>query len=75
MDANNPASGRVSRHFLPFLVGWLGFFFFSPSWLGAQMAEQKIQAQYAGASLEDVLQDLSKRYGVRFAYSPEFIPL
>ncbi|MBK7477861.1 MAG: STN domain-containing protein [Haliscomenobacter sp.] len=75
MDANNPVSGRISRHFLPFLVGWMGFFFFSPSWLGAQMAEQKIQAQYAGASLEDVLQDLSKRYGVRFAYSPEFIPL
>ncbi len=75
MDANNPVTGRIFPCLLSVLIGWISIFLFSSSVLVAQTAEQKIQAQYAGTSLEDVLEDLSKRYGVRFAYSPEFIPL
>lgn len=43
--------------------------------LSAQPRPSSIQAQYTGIPLQDVLQDLHKRYGLRFAYSPKYIPL
>jgi len=41
----------------------------------AQSRPIEIQARYHAVPLEDVLQDLSRRYGLRFAYSPQYLPM
>lgn len=48
--------------------------FYSPA-LHAQPRVGRIQAQYSLTPLEEILRDLNKRYGLRFAYSPTYIPL
>ena len=49
-------------------------FSYTPT-LHAQPRVGRIQAQYHLTPLEEILRDLNKRYGLRFAYSPTYIPL
>jgi hypothetical protein len=43
--------------------------------LSAQSPTKRISVSYAKAPLKRILDDLSNTYDVRFAYSPEYIPL
>lgn len=43
--------------------------------LRAQSPGIEINASYTAVTLEEVLQDLSRRYGLRFAYSPQYLPM